>query len=117
MVETAATVTEDRMLGGRLTLSQPVKGYRAGLDAALLAAACDAKAGDTVIEAGCGVGAAMLAAAVRRPGATFLGIERDPAALALAQANIVANDLGDRVEAVEGDVSVPHPGRRFDAAI
>src|SRR5271167_1141167 len=116
MVETAATVTEDRMLGGRLTLSQPVKGYRAGLDAALLAAACDARPGDAVIEAGCGVGAAMLAAAVRRPGVTFLGIERNPAALALAQTNIVANSLGDRVEAEEGDVGAHRPNRRFDAA-
>jgi tRNA1(Val) A37 N6-methylase TrmN6 len=117
MVETAATVTEDRMLGGRLTLLQPAKGYRAGLDAALLAAACDARPGDAVVEAGCGVGAALLAAAVRRPGATFLGVERDPAALALALANIVANGLGDRVGAEEGDVGAARPGRRFDAAL
>ena len=34
--------TEDRILGGRVVLRQPAKGYRAGLDAALLAAACDA---------------------------------------------------------------------------
>src|SRR4051794_2068287 len=32
--------TEDRILGGRVTLLQPRHGYRAGLDAALLAAAC-----------------------------------------------------------------------------
>jgi tRNA1(Val) A37 N6-methylase TrmN6 len=117
MVETAATVTEDRMLGGRLTLLQPAKGYRAGLDAALLAAACDAKPGNAVIEAGCGVGAVMLAAAARRPGATFLGVERDPAALDLARANIIANGLGDRVEAVDGDVSGHRPDRSFDAAL
>src|SRR5580692_3625928 len=110
MVETPTSVTQDRMLGGRLTLQQPAKGYRAGLDAALLAAACDAGPGDAVIEAGCGVGAVMLAAAVRRPGATFLGIERDGAALALAQANIVANGLGDRVASEEGDVSATRPG-------
>jgi tRNA1(Val) A37 N6-methylase TrmN6 len=117
MVETAATVTEDRMLGGRLTLLQPAKGYRAGLDAALLAAACDAKHGDQVIEAGCGAGAVMLAAATRQPGAAFLGIERDPATLALARANIAANGLGERVEAVEGDVGGHAAGRRFDAAL
>ncbi|HXQ17767.1 MAG TPA: methyltransferase [Caulobacteraceae bacterium] len=117
MVETAAPVTEDRMLGGRLILRQPAKGYRAGLDAALLAAACDAKPGDQVIEAGCGVGAVMLAAAARRPGASFLGIERDPAALALAKANVIANGLGERVEAVEGDVGGSGAGRRFDAAL
>jgi tRNA1(Val) A37 N6-methylase TrmN6 len=117
MVETLATVTQDRMLGGRLSLQQPAKGYRAGVDAALLAAACDAKPGETVVEAGCGVGAVMLAAAVRRPGAAFLGVERDGAALALAQANIAANGLADRVRAVAGDVAETRPERRFDAAL
>ena len=96
--------SEDRVLGGGILLRQPRRGYRAGLDAALLAAACDALPGQRVIEAGCGVGGALLAAAARRPGASFLGVERDPEALALAQHNITANGLGERVEAVAGDV-------------
>ncbi|PXA82472.1 methyltransferase, partial [Caulobacter sp. D4A] len=50
------SVTEDRVLDGRVKLRQSAAGYRAGLDAALLAAACDAGDGDRVIEAGCGVG-------------------------------------------------------------
>lgn len=101
-------VTEDRLLNGRLVLRQPERGYRAGLDAALLAAACDAEAGERVLEAGCGVGAALLAAATLRPQATFTGLERDPAALALARENIAANLLGERVSVAEGDVA-----RRF----
>lgn len=119
MAATAALVTEDRMLGGRLALRQPAKGYRAGLDAALLAAACNAKPGDAVIEAGCGVGAVMLAAALRRSGATFVGIERDPAALALAEQNIAANGLAERVQASAGDVGAldARPPQRFDAAL
>jgi tRNA1(Val) A37 N6-methylase TrmN6 len=96
---------QDGFLGGRLTLSQPRKGYRAGMDAALLAAACDAAPGQSVIEAGCGAGAALLSAALRRPGSRFVGVERDPAALALARANIAANGLGERVEAIAGEVS------------
>ena len=59
--------TEDRVLDGRVRLRQPARGYRAGLDAALLAAACDARPGERVIEAGCGAGGALLAAAARRP--------------------------------------------------
>ncbi|MBI1197391.1 MAG: methyltransferase [Phenylobacterium sp.] len=101
-------VTEDRLLGGRLSLRQPRRGYRAGVDAALLAAACDADPGERVLEAGCGVGAALLAAAARRAGAAFTGLERDPEALALAQENIAANGLADRVTALTGDVT-----RRF----
>jgi tRNA1(Val) A37 N6-methylase TrmN6 len=119
MDETPAPVTQDHMLGGRLTLSQPTKGYRAGLDAALLAAACDAKPGERVLEAGCGVGAVMLVAAARRPGVSFVGVERDLAALGLAHANIVANGLSDRVQAIQGDVGAPDARceRRFDAAL
>jgi len=97
--------TEDKVLGGRVTLAQPRRGYRAGLDAALLAAACDAGPGQRVLEAGCGPGAALLSAAVRRPGARFVGVERDPEALALCVDNIARNGLGGRVEAMAGDVT------------
>jgi tRNA1(Val) A37 N6-methylase TrmN6 len=100
-------ITEDRFLGGRLVLSQPARGYRAGHDALLLAAACDAKPGERVLEAGCGVGAALLAAAVRRPDLAFTGVERDPDALALAQANIARNGLSAQVGVVAGDVARP----------
>lgn len=98
-------VTEDGLLGGRVRLKQPRTGYRAGLDAALLAAACDAAPGERVLEAGCGAGAAMLAAAMRRPGVRFVGVERDAEALELARANIVLNGLEARMEAVSGDVA------------
>jgi tRNA1(Val) A37 N6-methylase TrmN6 len=97
--------TEDRLLNGRVRLRQPARGYRAGLDAALLAAACDAKPGERVIEAGCGPGAALLAAAARRPGATFLGVEREVEALGLVHENILLNGLSARVAAVAGDVA------------
>ncbi len=99
------SVTEDRVLDGRVKLRQSAAGYRAGLDAALLAAACDADDGDRVIEAGCGVGGALLAAATRRSGARFVGLERDPAAAALARENAGLNGLADRVEIFEGDVA------------
>ena len=113
-------VTEDRLLDGRVRLRQPARGYRAGLDAALLAAACDAGPGQRVVEAGCGAGGALLAAAARRPGARFTGVERDAAALALARENIALNSLGDQVEAIEGDVAVRFSGlglEPFDAAM
>ena len=112
--------TEDRVLDGRVVLRQPVRGYRAGLDAALLAAACDAGPGSRVIEAGCGAGGALLAGAMRRPGALFTGIDRDAGALALARENIALNSLQDRVEAVQGDVAVRFSSlglEPFDAAM
>lgn len=105
MDETAVAVTEDRILGGRVLLRQPAKGYRAGLDAALLAAACDAGPDDLVLDAGCGVGAVMMAAAAQRPGARFVGLERDPEAVVLAQANVDANNLADRTLVLRGDIA------------
>jgi tRNA1(Val) A37 N6-methylase TrmN6 len=118
MDQSLRDATRDRMLGGRLALRQPVKGYRAGLDAALLAAACDARPGERVLEAGCGVGAVVLAAAMRRPEARFTGIERDEQALALAKRNIAENELALRVVALAGDVAIERPsGSRFDLAL
>jgi tRNA1(Val) A37 N6-methylase TrmN6 len=113
-------VSEDLLLGGRLRLRQPARGYRAGVDAALLAAACDARPGERVLEAGCGPGAALMAAAARRPQARFVGLERDPAALALATQNVELNGLADRVEPISGDVAAGFPALglpRFDAAM
>jgi tRNA1(Val) A37 N6-methylase TrmN6 len=113
-------VTEDRLLGGRALLRQPKRGYRAGLDAALLAAGCDVEGEARVLDAGCGPGAALIAAAVRRPLARFVGLERDPAAAALARENVVLNGMSGRVEVVEGDVAEPFAslGRpAFDAAM
>jgi tRNA1(Val) A37 N6-methylase TrmN6 len=99
-------ITEDRVLDGRVRLRQSARGYRAGLDAALLAAACDAADGARVLDAGCGPGGALLAAAMRRPAVRFTGVERDPDAAELARENIALNGLEDRVDVVEGDVAV-----------
>jgi tRNA1(Val) A37 N6-methylase TrmN6 len=112
-------LTVDAVLGGAVRLAQPRQGYRAGLDAALLAAACRVEPGESALEAGCGVGAALLAAAARNPGADFVGVERDPAARALAQANVALNEMADRVAIAAGDVGEPFRTlglERFDAA-
>ena len=79
----AADVAESALLGGRVRLRQPVKGYRAGMDAALLAAAVDAKPGERLIEAGCGAGAVLMQVGARRPGVTLAGLERDLTAAGL----------------------------------
>ncbi|MCC7266821.1 MAG: methyltransferase [Caulobacteraceae bacterium] len=113
-------ITEDAVLGGRVRLLQPARGYRAGLDAALLAAACDAAPGQRVLEAGCGVGGALLAAAARRPDVAFTGVERDAEAVALCTRNAAASGLADRVTVIEGEVEQPFRRlglERFDAVM
>ena len=101
--ESDPEIVENALLGGRVRLLQPAKGYRAGMDAALLAAACDAAPGDRVIEAGCGAGAVLMQIAARRPGVRLTGLERDPAMAALARRNATLN--GADAEVVEGDVA------------
>src|SRR5262249_33726755 len=57
--------TTDRFLDGRLRLQQPTRGFRAGLDAVVLAAAVPAEGGDSVLELGAGCGTATLCLAAR----------------------------------------------------
>lgn len=99
-----ADARHDRFLGGAVTVVQPVEGYRAGMDAVLLAASLEAKAGARLAEAGCGAGAALLCAAYRLADCAFTGFERDAASLALAGEGIAANGFGARVEVCSHDV-------------
>jgi len=46
----AEEYTEDHLLNGRVALRQPRQGFRAGLDAVLLAAFIPAKPGETVLD-------------------------------------------------------------------
>lgn len=96
-------IVENALLGGRVRLRQPAKGYRAGMDAALLAAAAGAEPGERVIEAGCGAGAVLMQMAARAPGVRLTGVERDPAMAALARENAALN--GAAAEVVTGDVA------------
>lgn len=77
----------DAFLGGQLTLLQPTQGYRAGMDAVLLAAACPAKAGESVLDVGCGVGTAALCLGTRVPGLRLFGVERQTEIAEIARRN------------------------------
>lgn len=96
-------IVENALLNGRVRLLQPATGYRAGLDAALLAAAVQATAGQRVIEAGCGAGAVLMQLAARRPGLDLTGLEREPAMAGLARRNTALNKA--QAEVITGDVA------------
>ena len=100
-------LTQDRLLGGRVSLNQPAHGYRVAIDPVLLAAAVPARAGERVLDAGAGTGAASLCLAVRAPGCQVIGIELQRGLQRIAAANVVQNQLGDRVEMLAGDLVRP----------
>lgn len=99
------SITEDRLLDGQVLLRQPAKGYRAGMDAVLLAAAIAARPGETLMEFGCGAGAALICTAWRNPGCYLTGCDSDPAAADLARENVAANGFADCVDIEVCDIS------------
>ncbi len=80
-------LSHDAFLGGRVRAWQPQAGYRAGIDAVLMAAAVPAAPGEDVLELGCGVGVAALCLAARVPEVRLTGVEVQPAYAALAVRN------------------------------
>lgn len=104
--------TEDALLNGRIRIRQPARGYRVNVDTLLLAATFSpemAWGGCSFVEAGCGVGGALLAIgkqhADKNPPVRLVGIERDSNMAALAKTNAEANGL--RAEIIEGDALNP----------
>ncbi len=99
-------ISDDAVLGGALAVLQPRNGYRAGLDAVMLAAAVavDQSRPLRVLDVGAGVGTAGLCLARRAPLAEVVLLEKEPLLTALAAENVARNDLADRVRVVTGVV-------------
>ncbi|ARE83345.1 tRNA1(Val) (adenine(37)-N6)-methyltransferase [Roseovarius mucosus] len=96
-------LSHDAFLGGRLRMAQPKTGYRAGVDPVLLAASVPARAGQSLLDLGCGSGIAALCVASRVPGVTLAGLEIQAAYAALARQNSASNGIA--LEVFEGDIA------------
>lgn len=97
-------LTEDAFLGGRFSLLQPKKGFRAGFDSVFLAAAVPCAEGERIFEAGIGAGAVALCLLERVPGLTLTGVERSPFYALLAEKNMERNGMKDRVSVIQGNL-------------
>jgi tRNA1(Val) A37 N6-methylase TrmN6 len=98
----------DAFLGGLLTLVQPRKGHRAGLDAALLQAIVPAEAAGHAVDLGAGVGTVAFSLAARAGALQVTAVERDPGLMAAAQAALARLEnfgFAARVRLIEADVT------------
>ncbi|SFJ83615.1 tRNA1(Val) (adenine(37)-N6)-methyltransferase [Celeribacter neptunius] len=99
--EPGSELSRDAFLGGRLHLWQPRMGYRAGVDPVLLAAATPARHGQSVLELGCGAGAASLCLATRVSGLELTGVELQSFYAELARRNAAENNVAMQVVAAD----------------
>jgi tRNA1(Val) A37 N6-methylase TrmN6 len=113
-----SATTDDKFLDGRVVVRQLAHGFRAGLDAVMLAAAVPARGGETAFELGAGAGTASLCLAQRVENLTVEGLEIDPELVGIANANAAANGMDARVSFIAGDVFDPPAALRrpFDHA-
>ncbi|HEY6579319.1 MAG TPA: methyltransferase [Rhizomicrobium sp.] len=87
----------DRFLDGRIVARQPVDGFRASIDAVMLAAAIPARHRDELLELGSGAGVASLCVAARVRDCRICGVEIVADLVAIACANARANGMEPRL--------------------
>lgn len=104
------TITRDAFLGGRLTLSQPRHGFRAGMDSVLLGAAVADGRGN-LLDLGSGVGTASFVALTHHPALRATLAELNAEMLDLARRNASDNGLSDRTQFAAVNVAGPGADR------
>lgn len=103
------------LLGGRVRHDQWATGHRTGIEPVFLAASIPAQAGELVLEAGTGSGAALLCLAARVAGIGGVGVERDAVLAGLAGQNIAANGFAG-LTALAADIATLRLDGAFDHA-
>ncbi len=108
--EAPAPTSDDLLLGGRVRIGQARDGARVAIDPIFLAAAVPVEPGQSVLEIGCGSGAASLCLAARVPECRVVGLELQPDLVRRASDNVVANGMQGRVAVLAGDLLRPPAG-------
>jgi tRNA1(Val) A37 N6-methylase TrmN6 len=96
----------DAFLGGRIVVSQPRSGFRAGFDSVVLGAAVSRKA-QTLLELGAGAGVPSLVALAHNPGLNATLVEFDAAVLPLTTSNLKDNGFAERSRVITADLTQP----------
>ncbi|MCT4574803.1 MAG: methyltransferase [Alphaproteobacteria bacterium] len=99
--------TVDAFLGGKIQITQPEKGFRAGSDAVLLAAVAP-KCSGRVLDVGCGVGTASLCFKFHNSKANVMAIDIQDNLIELAKENFELNNFKN-IEVKKVDVNKDKP--------
>lgn len=105
------------LLGQRLDLTILKDGFKPGLDSVMLAAACPAGEGDSVLDMGCAAGAAGLCVLKRVAGTILMGVDIQAEDVELARKNALHNDMTERAEFVCADIHDYEPDKLYDHVI
>ena len=108
----------DSFLGGKVSLYQPIGGYRANVDSVFLASSIVAKKGQTVLELGCGVGTVSICLMSRVPELKVVGIEVQKRYADLAKWNFKINGFkADILESCISQIPLEHKALKYDHVV
>lgn len=105
------------VLGKKVRLLQPGRGFRTSLDSVMAAAACPVKDGQRVLDMGCGVGAIGFCLLHRVPGITVTGIDIQQDYIALAERNIALNGAAGKASFLCMDIAQYRAELPFDHVV
>ncbi len=97
-------ITTDTFFNGQVEVHQSLQGYRFSIDAVLLAAVPKPKPFETVVDLGTGCGVVPILLAHRNPDILLFGIELQNDLADIAQKNVFANGMQDRITILNQDV-------------
>ena len=96
--------TEDTFFNGGIKVFQHREGYRFSIDAVLLAAFSAPGIKDRIVDLGTGCGIIALILGHRHPAVSITGIEVQPELAELAELNVEANGLKERITIIRKDM-------------
>jgi tRNA1Val (adenine37-N6)-methyltransferase len=106
MKTTESSETCDAILGGRIRVIQPRRGYRFSVDSILLARFVSVRGGDRVLEIGAGTGVISLVIAMLDEPGEIVAIEIQPQLVEMIRRNAVLNGVAS-IRAIATDLRRP----------
>ena len=94
---------EDLQCGGMM-LIQSSHCFRFGIDAVILANFCRVKAGETVIDLGCGTGVIPMLLCAKTHARHIYGLEIQKECADMAERSVQYNGVSDRISIINGDI-------------